>query len=230
VESLIEECAAFPNGAHDDQVDGMTQALNQQFGGIVYSVPQAEITVEPFQIPDHWPRAYAMDVDWRATAVIWGAWDKQNDVVYLYSEYLRRDAEPVVHAEAIRSRGDWIRGVIDAASRGRSQSDGWRLIEMYRKFGLHLETATTAMESGIYAVWQRMSCGRLKVFTSLANYLEARRLYRRDAKGRVLNPNDYLVNCCQSLIVSGLGRMRTAPVPEPTEYSYQYFGEHSWMR
>jgi phage terminase large subunit-like protein len=24
---FIEECAAFPNGAHDDQVDAMTQAL-----------------------------------------------------------------------------------------------------------------------------------------------------------------------------------------------------------
>ena len=27
VEDFIEECAAFPNGAHDDQVDAMTQAL-----------------------------------------------------------------------------------------------------------------------------------------------------------------------------------------------------------
>ena len=27
VNDLIEECAAFPNGAHDDQVDAMTQAL-----------------------------------------------------------------------------------------------------------------------------------------------------------------------------------------------------------
>jgi predicted phage terminase large subunit-like protein len=27
VDDLIEECAAFPNGAHDDQVDAMTQAL-----------------------------------------------------------------------------------------------------------------------------------------------------------------------------------------------------------
>ena len=24
---FIEECVAFPNGAHDDQVDAMTQAL-----------------------------------------------------------------------------------------------------------------------------------------------------------------------------------------------------------
>jgi predicted phage terminase large subunit-like protein len=29
VHDFIEECAAFPNGAHDDQVDAMTQALNQ---------------------------------------------------------------------------------------------------------------------------------------------------------------------------------------------------------
>ena len=27
VNNFIEECAAFPNGAHDDQVDAMTQAL-----------------------------------------------------------------------------------------------------------------------------------------------------------------------------------------------------------
>ena len=27
VDGFIEECAAFPNGAHDDQVDAMTQAL-----------------------------------------------------------------------------------------------------------------------------------------------------------------------------------------------------------
>jgi predicted phage terminase large subunit-like protein len=27
VNGFIEECAAFPNGAHDDQVDAMTQAL-----------------------------------------------------------------------------------------------------------------------------------------------------------------------------------------------------------
>jgi phage terminase large subunit-like protein len=27
VNDFIEECAAFPNGAHDDQVDAMSQAL-----------------------------------------------------------------------------------------------------------------------------------------------------------------------------------------------------------
>jgi hypothetical protein len=27
VNDFIEECAAFPNGAHDDQVDAMTQVI-----------------------------------------------------------------------------------------------------------------------------------------------------------------------------------------------------------
>lgn len=32
VQDLIEECASFPNGAHDDQVDSLTQALNRLAG------------------------------------------------------------------------------------------------------------------------------------------------------------------------------------------------------
>lgn len=32
VNDFIEECTVFPNGAHDDQVDAMTQALNQLMG------------------------------------------------------------------------------------------------------------------------------------------------------------------------------------------------------
>jgi predicted phage terminase large subunit-like protein len=128
VEDFIEECAAFPNATHDDQVDAMTQALNRQFGGLICSVPESEITIPPFEIPDHWPRAFAIDVDLRTAAVIWGAWDRHNDTIYLYGEYFRRDAEPSVHAHSIRSRGTWIRGVMNAASRGRSQIDAWKLL------------------------------------------------------------------------------------------------------
>ena len=43
VENCIGERAAFPNAAHD--VDRMTQALNPQFGGIIYPVPESEIII-----------------------------------------------------------------------------------------------------------------------------------------------------------------------------------------
>ena len=37
VEEFVEECGAFPNGAHDDQVDAMTQALRRLVGGSGWS-------------------------------------------------------------------------------------------------------------------------------------------------------------------------------------------------
>jgi hypothetical protein len=59
--------------------------------------------------------------------------------VYLFSEY-HEEAEPAAHAAAIRSRGDWIPGLIDPAANGRNQVDGYQLIQMYRNLGLALES------------------------------------------------------------------------------------------
>ena len=48
VNDFIEECVAFPNGAHDDQVDAMTQALLRWHMApaqvVIYQMPQYEIS------------------------------------------------------------------------------------------------------------------------------------------------------------------------------------------
>jgi len=58
VDALIEECAGFPHGAHDDQVDALTQALNRLQGVSrpIYTIPESEIVVEKRNIPPDWPR------------------------------------------------------------------------------------------------------------------------------------------------------------------------------
>jgi len=38
----------------------------------------------------------------------------------------------------IRSRSEWIQGLIDSAANGRNQADGQRLVQTYRKLGLDL--------------------------------------------------------------------------------------------
>src|SRR5262249_8340211 len=48
-----------------------------------------------------------------AAAVVWGARDPGSGVIYLYSEHYQGQGEPASHAQAIRSRGEWIPGVID---------------------------------------------------------------------------------------------------------------------
>lgn len=185
------------------QRDARSKGVPQLGAGAIYPIPESEILVDPFDIPDHWPRAYGMDVGWNRTAVMWGAWDRDSDTLYLYSEHYRGQAEPSVHANAIRGRGEWIKGVIDPAARGRGQADGQQMLTLYRDLGLELTEADNGVESGIYAVFERLSGGRLKVFRTLQNWLSEYRLYRRDEKGRIIKANDHAMDCTRYLVASG---------------------------
>jgi hypothetical protein len=124
--------------------------------GAIYPVPESEFVVEPFVVPDWMPQCYALDVGWKRTAALWGAVDHANDTVYLYGEHYRGQAEPAIHAQAIRARGVWVPGVIDPAARGRGQKDGSRLMDQYVELGLNLALADNALEAGLLAVWQRL--------------------------------------------------------------------------
>ena len=183
------------------QRDARSKGVPQLGSGAIYPVPESDITCAPIEIPSFWPRAYGLDVGWNRTAGIWGAHDREADVVYLYAEHYRGQAEPAVHAEAIRSRGNWMTGTIDPASRGRGQRDGQQLFQNYIDLGLTLVPAENGVESGIHDVYQRLSSGRLKVFTSCQNWLTEFRLYRRDDKGQVVKTMDHLMDATRYLIV-----------------------------
>ena len=200
--------------------DVKTKGIPYLGAGAIYNVPETDILVSPFQIPDHWPRVYALDVGWNRTAALWGAWNREQDIMYLYDEYYRAQAEPPIHAEAIKRRGNWIRGVIDPASRGRSQNDGLRLIDLYMDQGLSLYIADNAVEAGIYDVWTRLSTGRLKVFRTLQNWLKEYRIYRRDDKGKVVKKDDHLMDCLRYLVRSGMQVSDTMPVDDDDPATY----------
>lgn len=196
------------------QRDARTKGIPQLGRGAIYPIEESEITIDAFKIPDHWPRAYALDVGWRRTAALWGALDRESDTWFLYAEHYRGQAEPSVHAAAIRARGEWIPGCIDPAARGRGQDDGKKLIDSYRDLGLELYLADHAVEAGIFDVYQRLSTGRLKVFTLLRNWLAEYRIYRRDELGRIANTADHLMDDTRYLIRTGPEIMCTAPAGE----------------
>ena len=182
--------------------------------GAIYPVDEEDIVVKPFEIPKHWPRAFGMDVGWNRTAAIWAARDPETGIIYLYSEHYKGKAEPSIHAEGIRGRGNWIPGVVDPAARGRSQKDGTQLLKVYRDLGLKLQPAVNAVEAGIYSVWQLLSADKLKVFNICQHWLEEFRLYRRDEE-KVVKENDHLMDATRYLIISGRDRMITKPVAKP---------------
>ena len=183
--------------------DARSKGVPSLGSGAIYPVEESEIKVKPFEIPDFWARVYALDVGWNRTAAVWGALDPDADVLYIYSEHYQGQAEPSVHAEAIRGRGKWIPGVIDPASRGRSQFDGEKLFQTYKELGLDIHPAKNSVEAGIYAVWQSLASGRLKIFDTCHNFFAEYRIYRRDERGHIVKEHDHLMDAARYLVMTG---------------------------
>lgn len=229
-QQAIEEMLA---GYPPHQREARSKGIPSLGSGAIYPVSEEDVIVPDFPIPDLWPRAYGLDVGWNRTAAIWGARDPGSGVVYLYSEHYMGREEPVIHAEAIRARGEWIPGVIDPAARGRGQRDGEQLLQNYIDLGLRLTVAHNGVESGLQKVWNMFVSGKLKAFKSLGYWLEEFRKYQRDEKGHVKKVNDHLMDAKRYLVVSGLDEMVIQPDKRQSLSEYDHFtgGDSSlgWM-
>lgn len=186
------------------QRDARTKGIPALGAGAIYPIVENEFVIPPIPLPPHWRRGYALDVGWNKTAALFFAYDDDSDTLYLYAEHYRGQAEPSVHADAIRSRGAWLQGVIDPASRGRAQKDGEQLFQLYQEMGLTLHLANNSVEAGIYEVYQRLSSGRIKVFNNLVNFIYEYRLYRRDERGKIIKENDHLMDCLRYVVMSAI--------------------------
>lgn len=168
--------------------------------GNVYPIPLDDILIKPFEIPDYYERLYALDVGWNRTACVFGAKNPDTGVVYIYDEHYMGQAEPAIHAHSIHARGKWLEGVIDPASRGRSQIDGQKLMDIYKDLGLTIFPAKNEVEGGIQAVYSALSSGKLKVFDTLHNLQKEYTLYRRDLNGKIIKENDHLMDALRYLM------------------------------
>jgi len=182
--------------------DARAKGIPSLGAGAIYPIPWDEVSCEPFPIPVHWKRGYGMDVGWNYTAAFWLAEDPVDGVLYGYAEYKARKALPLIHATAIKTRGEWITGAIDPASRGRNQKDGTRLFNDYIQQGLHLTLANNEVDAGLDFIWSLLSIGRLKLFRTLTETEKEYRMYRRERvmgkfeveTAQVVKKNDHLMD------------------------------------
>ena len=215
-------------GCSPHERDARSKGIPQLGSGAIYPVCEDDIVEESFVIPDTWPRACGMDVGWKKTAAIWGAYDKKSDTWHLYSEYYRGYAEPSIHANAIAARGKWVPILIDCHSTAHSQAGAEALIVTYDRLGLNLikaDNGSGTLEPGILDMYQRLSSGRMKVMRHLVNWLAEFRVYRRDMNGKIAgNQDDHLMDATRFLEKSGTQVMELPPpddmddIPKETTY------------
>lgn len=168
--------------------------------GLVWPIPEDQISCEYFDIPKQWPRICGIDfgVD-HPTAAVWIAWNKESDRLYVYDCYRANRTTIADHAHALKQRGQIpVAWPHDGMVQDRNSGIG--LAEQYRNEGVRMlpkhftnPDGTISLEPGIQAIYQRMASGTFKVFDHLKEWFEEFRSYHR-SNGKIVKERDDLMS------------------------------------
>ena len=175
--------------------------------GMVFPIPEENITIEPFELPEHWPRIAAIDFGWdHPTACVWLAYDTEADTVYLYDTYAKSKETAIIHAAAINSRERWIPLAWPKDGLQSDKGSGISLADQYRSQGCNMlpdffrnppaigeKNGSVFIEPGIMEMLHRMETGRFKVFSTLHSWFQEYRQYHRK-EGKIVPINDDLMS------------------------------------
>ena len=159
---------------------------------------------EPFALPLHWPRWYGFDVGIKNTAAIWVAYDENSETYYVYDEYYSHDQLPPLHASALKSKGNWIHGVMDPYAGVNRSGEGKRFIDIYQQEGLlvHL-VERNLIESGIEALKTLFINHRVKIFKHCEKLVGQMNIWHRNERGKIADTPDDLIDAFRYAITDG---------------------------
>lgn len=190
--------------------------------GLVYDeFSENKHVYSPIQIPEGWERGFVLDHGFtNPTAVLWYAIDFDGNI-WLYDEHYEREKPPSYHAEKILKRG-LKSGICDPSLFAKTQSpktiggEIFAISDEYRDFGVSLRPALRGSdESGIARVNEFFKAGKIRVFSTLTNFLEEINNWKyRTSSARVETnapeePEDkdnHLMDDLKYLIVSRFGK------------------------
>lgn len=216
--------ATYPAHEKEARING-TPTLGS---GRIFPIADDDIAEGQIRIEAHWPRIAGIDFGWdHPTATVWVAWDRDNDVAHVYDAYRVKEATPLIHAQAIKARGEWIPVAWPHDGLQHDKGSGEVLATQYRKHGVAMlkEKATHApdkakgqkegeggnsVEAGIQDMLERMQTGRLKVARHLADWFDEFRLYHRE-DGKIVKINDDLMSATRYALMM----LRHAKVGKP---------------
>jgi phage terminase large subunit-like protein len=179
--------------------DARTQGIPMMGEGAVFPVPDADIRVDPIQIPDHWARIKGCDfgIDHPAAGVEL-AWDREQDIIYVIDGYRKAGETAPYHAAWFNKSNKRVPVAWPHDGMNREKSGGNTLADAYRKHDVNMMAKSARyphspgqkeaagpqpVEPIVDEVLERMSTGRFKVFTSVPEWLEEKRSYhRKDGK------------------------------------------------
>jgi len=208
--------ASYP----EHEREARTKGIPVMGSGRVFPITEASIVIDPIPLLDEWPRIAGIDFGWdHPTAGAWLAWDRDNDVVYLYADYSLSKATPTIHASAFRKHGQDLPIAWPHDGLQHDKGSGEQLAQQYRDEGLKMlperatfENGTSGVEAGITEMLQRMESGRFKVFRYCHDWLAEFRMYHRK-DGLIVKLDDDCISASRYALME----LRHAETPIPKQ-------------
>ncbi|MDX8541061.1 terminase family protein [Mesorhizobium abyssinicae] len=176
--------AAYPEHEREARAKGVPVLGS----GRIFPVPEEMIACEPFRLPRWWPRIGALDFGWdHPSAAVELAWDSEADVVYVTKAARASQQTPAMQALALKPWGEWLPWAWPRDGRRETlEGAGTALARQYAAHGLNMlgnharfADGSVSVEAGLMEMLDRMQSGRFKVFSTLLDWFEEFRLYRR---------------------------------------------------
>jgi phage terminase large subunit-like protein len=170
--------------------------------GLIFTVSDDLIKVDPFEIPQSWFILNGIDFGWNhPQGHVKTAWDKDSDIFYVTNEW--RASEKDASQARIATQG-WARDIPYAWPHDGLQHEkggGEELKKQYAAAGFKMlpthatwPDGSNKVEPGIWEMQERMQNGRWKVFANCIGWFEEKRLYHRDEHGRIVKERDDLLS------------------------------------
>lgn len=207
--------------------------------GAVFPVLDEQIMCEPIQIPKWWGRVNGIDfgID-HPGAGAFCAHDRDTDTFYVYDCYKAPGHTSIYHAGAMKKHGVWIPNAWPHDGLERDKGSGQTLRDQYRQHGLYMLPTHAAyhdergnhVEPGLVEMLEYMRLGKFKVFKTLTQWFEEKRMYHRK-DGKVVKERDDILSATRyAFVMRRVARTEPSDVASPPRQQQPIAGPRRWRR
>lgn len=170
--------------------------------GLIFDFSDEDIKCQSFPCPPHFWVINGMDFGWdhpQAHVQLWI--DIEADVIYLAHAWKKSRVTPSTVWGTVKS---WAKNVPTAwpsdglqseKSSGEQQKKayvdaGWQMLDVHATWS----DGGVGVEIGLVELYERMTTGRFKVFSHLADFFDEKMSYHRDENGKIVKLNDDILS------------------------------------
>jgi phage terminase large subunit-like protein len=191
--------------------------------GVIFPIADEDIMVDPFAIPDHWPKLIGVDLGFdHPNGTVKVTKDPGNDTYYIVDEYSERKQTIPMHSVGIRAMGgttipcqfphDAFKH--DTTGGGGSRDSGKLFLKIYEEQGIKAVPVTftnppahdgksggNSVEYGLHWMLTKMQEGKLKVFRTCRKWFQEKATYHRK-DGKIVALDDDLISASRYALLS----------------------------